>query len=375
MHLGGTFLLLAFVVLPGAGCSGKAEEEPLLLGHVAPFSRTDRIIGEHARRGIRLAVEDANEEDNRIAGRRVAVVHADSRGETSLARSETVRLIAVNKGLAVLGGEPAAADELASALQLYSVSFVTPSALLHPATRDGILSLDVAPAFRGEVLALFADKVLKADSAVVLVDEKPLCAATATAFAQKWRGAGKNKRVQTWNYDPKEKADTLAGRVRAIKANVVVFAGTAREFARIRAAFDGAKLKAALVFAGEADEWCVLLADPADAGRGVYGATPYSLGHLSAVGKKILERYRQRNHEDPDAYACGGYEMVSVVVQALRDTKGVGGARLREELSKEREFDGLTGKLSFEKGRARRPLYVFRRGEEGQAKEYKPEKP
>lgn len=373
MHLARTFLLLILVVLLGAGCSGKAEEEPLLLGHVVPFSRADRSIGEHARRGMRLAVEDANEEDNRIAGRRVAVVHADSRGETSLARSETVRLISVNKVLTVLGGEPASADELASALQLYSVSFVTPSALLHPASRDGILSLDVAPEFRGEVLARFADKVLKADSAVVLVDEKPLCAATATAFAQKWRAAGNDKRVQTWNYDPKEDADKLARRLTAT-AEVVVFAGTAREFARARAAFDEAKLEVALVFAGEGDEWARLLADP-DAGRGVYGATPYSLGHLSDAGKKVVERYRQRNHEDPDAYACGGYEMVSVVVQALRDTKGVGGARLREELSKEREFDGLTGKLTFEKGRARRPLYVFRRGEEGQAKEYKPEKP
>src|SRR5260370_4080826 len=63
-----TLAVLVFVSVGGAGCSGKGEEEPLYLGHVAPLSRADRIVGEHARRGMRLAVEEANEEDNRIAG-------------------------------------------------------------------------------------------------------------------------------------------------------------------------------------------------------------------------------------------------------------------------------------------------------------------
>jgi branched-chain amino acid transport system substrate-binding protein len=373
MHVGRIFLLLILAVLPVAGCSNKGEEEPLYLGHVAPFSKADRIVGEHTRRGMRLAIEKANEEDNRIVGRRVAVVHADSRGETNLARGEAIRLVTVNRVLAILGGEPAGADELAAALQLYSVPYVTPSPLLNPAPRDGILSLDVDPAFRGEVLARFADKVLEADKVVVLVDERPLCAAVATAFARKWRATGNNKQVQTFNYDADEDADKLVRRVREAKATVLVFAGTAREFAQARAALDNAMLKLTLVFAGTSDEWARLLAD-ADAGHDVYGATPYSLPHLSEGGKKFLKGYRARNHEDPDYFACAGYEIVSVVVQGLRDTRGVSGTRLREELSQEREFEGLTGKLTFEKGRALRPLYVFRRGDEAKAREYKPEK-
>ena len=372
MHLARIFLLLALVLLPAAGCSGKGEEEPLYLGHVAPLSGVERAIGEHARGGMRVAVEQANEEDNRIAGRRVAVVHADSRGEKNLARGEAIRLVTANRVLAVLGGEPAGGDELASALQLYSVSFVTPSALLNPAPRDGILSLDVDPDFRGEVLARFADKVLEADKAVVLVDERPLCTAVAGAFARTWRASGNNKQAQTLNYDPKGDADKLVRRVREAAARVLVFAGTANEFVRARAVLDKAGLKLTLVFAGEGEEWARLLADP-DAGRDVYGASPYSLQQLSEGGKKFLERYRARNHEDPDFFACAGYELVSVMVQGLRETRGVGGARLREELSKERDFDSLMGKLTFVKGRARRPLYVSRRGE-AKAKAYQPEK-
>src|SRR5262249_2381784 len=284
-------------------------------------------------------------------GRRLAVVHADSRGDADRAAGEVVRLVTVNKVLAVLGGEPAAAGRLGGTVRPYNVPLVTPAPLATPAPQGGGgRSPDGPPEIRGEVLARFAGGVLQARRAALVADaERPPCAAAAAAFARHWR-AGANRQLQAWNYDRDDKGERLAGRVREAKAQVFVFAGAARDFARARAALEAAKLSVPLVFAGEAEEWAALLAD-AEAGRGVYGAAPSSLKHLGDDGKKFVKRYRERHHEEPDLYALGGYEMVRVVAQGLRDTKGQGGARLREELGKERDFDGLTGKLTFDKGR------------------------
>lgn len=376
MPLARALLLLTLAVPTLAGCSRKAEEEPLLLGHIAPLSRADRGVGEHARHGILLALEDANKNDQRIAGRRVAVLHADSRGEAERASGEAVRLIAVNKVLAVLGGESATIERLITAVQPYNVPLLTATALRRPAGQEGVFSIAVAPDFQGDVLARFAATLPGVKRALLLIDDgRPICAAVASAFARKWR-ADKNE-IETLSYtstakdDPSLKGDKLLRRLKEFKAQVVVFAGSAAEFARVRPVLDGVDAKLPLLFAGEAEEGARVLADP-DAGRGVYGATPYAANHFSDNGKQFLKRYREKVHEDPDLFACQGWEMVGVLVQALRETKGVGGARLRDELGRESGFDGLTGKLTFKKGQVARPLYVLRRGEEGRAKEYKP---
>src|SRR5215813_12006974 len=359
-------LLLSLCVL--AGCSQRSEEEPFLVGHVAPFSGRDRLIGEHARRGMRLALEVANE--TRIAGRRVAIQHADSRGDPDRARAEAVRLITVNKMLAILGGEADSVERLAAAVQSYSVPLLTPAVPRGPAGQEGVFSLDVTPDFRGEVLARFADKELKVDRAAVLVDDaRPVCAAVASAFVKQWRGSEK-KTVRTLSHDPKLDKHKLATLLRDVQ--VLVFAGTAKDFGQVRAALEAEKLTPKLLFAGEAEEWVRLVSD-VDVSRGVYAASLYAAPGLTKEGKQFVADYRKRYEEAPDLHAFAGYELANVIVEALRETRGVGGTKLREELAKDREFRGLTGTLQFKDGHAVRPLYVLRRGEEDQAKEYKPD--
>jgi branched-chain amino acid transport system substrate-binding protein len=367
--------VLTLAVLTVAGCSRRAEEEPLLLGHLTSFSGSDRVAGEHARQGIVLALEDANKEDNRIAGRRVAVLHVDSRGDAERAAGEAVRLITVNKVLALLGGEPATVERLIATLPSTGPPLLTAVTLRPPAGQDGVFSVAAPPEFHGEVLARFASKVLKAERALLLVDDdRPTCVAVAGAFGKKWRSTDKSG-LETISYE-NNIGDRLARRVREFKAQVVVLACDARAVAKVRPALDSVRVP--LVFAGEAEEWARVLADP-DA-RGIYGATPYATAskYLTDDGKQFLKRYREQYHEDPDLFAYQGNELVRVAVQALRETKGIGGTKLREVLAREEGFDGLTGKLVFKGGQVRRPLYVVRRvqgqgqGEEEQV-EYKPE--
>src|SRR5262249_25133900 len=62
--------------------------------------------GEHARRGASLAVADFAE--TRVGNRRLGAVFADGRGEEEATRAAAVRLLAANKGTALVGGPGAA---------------------------------------------------------------------------------------------------------------------------------------------------------------------------------------------------------------------------------------------------------------------------
>src|SRR3954451_20585982 len=99
---------LLLCCLLSAGCANREPPEPILVGQVAPFSGPDKYIGDHVTQGLTLAVEDAHKDENRLRGRKVAVLTPDSRPVEGGIENKAVRLVAVDHVAALLGGtEPA----------------------------------------------------------------------------------------------------------------------------------------------------------------------------------------------------------------------------------------------------------------------------
>ena len=87
------------------GCYHRNESETVFVGHIAPFSGRDKAVGEHAKQGITLAVEEINNSENQNSNGRIAVLHVDSLGDPEALQPEAVRLITVNRVTALLGGQ------------------------------------------------------------------------------------------------------------------------------------------------------------------------------------------------------------------------------------------------------------------------------
>src|SRR5205823_2676801 len=101
MTLRSRTLLLLCAVLTLTGCSNTSPS-PVFVGHVV--SHLDRNGGESSARGIRLAVMEANKNPDKGAGRQVKVIHTDTLGKLEAFEGEAVRLVAVNRVAALLGG-------------------------------------------------------------------------------------------------------------------------------------------------------------------------------------------------------------------------------------------------------------------------------
>jgi branched-chain amino acid transport system substrate-binding protein len=361
-------LALSVVILALAGCSQKTVTEPIWIGHLAPLSGPDKWKGDHARQGVDLAVEETKNE-KRVGGQPVEFRHANTRGEADRLQAEAVRLLTVNKVVALLdGSDPALAERLAPTAQPYAVPVVVAAELPGPA--DLVFSLGAGPPARAKALARFAGQELKAKKAVVLTDGRlPLAVNLARAFVLEWTKA--KAPVEEWTFRADaELADFLSHTAKA-KPDVVLFAGSVADLTKAHSQLEAAGSHGPLLFGGEDAGEETLRALPEGA-AGVYLATAFTTRGLSEKGKAFARRYEERFHEAPDLYAAQAYDGARLLIEALHRAGTTTTAKVREELSRVENFDCVTGPLSIKDQCARRRVFVIEveKGMPRLAKEY-----
>ncbi|HLJ93797.1 MAG TPA: ABC transporter substrate-binding protein [Gemmataceae bacterium] len=376
--LGRVFLPCCFL-LALCGCKSKAEPSPLLIGHVAPFSGPDKSMGEHARQAIRLAITEANSEENGAAGLRVAVVHVDAHGSLEALQPEVVRLIKVNGVVGLFGGKSAAeVERLGHAAQPYDVPLITPAAVPTELMTDNVYSVSASLAFQGQILARFLTENLKATPVAILVDSRrPASIALAEAF-EKEPALMKSAAPRQWSYQSDADLAKAIEQLKAMKPQAVLYAGAAADLARTRTLLQAMGITAPLLLGAESEQLAALQSNP-NPGHVVYLATPYGSGNEAPKLLKFDQDYQKRFHEPPDTDARLAYEGIQILIQAIRRAKPPSSASaVAKQLGDSEGFDSLTGHVLFGKYHAlRRPLFVIRmeNGQRQEAKRFDPDGP
>jgi branched-chain amino acid transport system substrate-binding protein len=357
------FLVRACVftlVVLSAGCNRKTAPEPIFLGHVAPLSGRAKVVGEHARRGIQLALEEANARGDMPGGRPLEVLHVDSKGDPDLAERQAVRLLKVSAAAAILGGaDGPEVERLARAAQPLGAAVVTPASWLDRPGADPIFSLGLTPEGRGKALALFAAKELKLEQVgVVSRRDDRLAAALVEAFRQAF-AAGAGQRVESEReYASAADLVAVADRLKERKPNAILFAGPPEDLLKLRERIAGTP--PVILYGGDEADQSLLLADRQLA-EGVYLATAFVADLDTAPAKEFAKKHQDRFGEPPDVHAALGYEAVRFALDGLRPAKVVTAPRLREELFKVGRFEGLSGPMTVGGDRrVNRPAYVVR---------------
>jgi branched-chain amino acid transport system substrate-binding protein len=367
-------LLCVGLLLVLAGCWQAAPLEPFPIGHLAPLTGPDKVVGEHAREAIDLAVEEINKVDRKTV-RPAVVFHADTRGEGDTAQGEAVRLLSVNRVVALLDStDEEQLERIVRAVQPYKVPLLTSSRLAPSVPAETVFSLTASPGYQGQVLAHFAAEELKADSVVALADSRtPAGTTLADAFTRECGKIG-NVRVQQWAYKGNDDVGELAGRLKAAPPKAILFAGAASDLEQMRPQLHAAAPEAALLFGGAEGSWQGLAQD--DSGKPLYLTTVFLSEGLSGSGEEVAQKYQERFHHELDARSALAYDGVRVLVGALRAVRPPDSAEVLKKLVATDNFEGLTGPLSFTKEHCtRRPVFVatFEAGRLKLAKRYDPE--
>jgi branched-chain amino acid transport system substrate-binding protein len=347
-----------FPLIVAAGCSSKPGTGPVWVGQLLPLEGANRTIGQHARQGVELAAADAQAAGHNVAGRPVAFLHVDSRGDAETVQAETVRLVTVNRAAALLADFDAALTErLLRANQSYGVPVIVPGELPAAADTDAVVALGVPPAVRGRLLARHAGGERRLPRVGVLTDSRrPVASALAAAFVKGWPGM--RDAVEEWTFaTDAEREERTTRLIQAAPAGILLACSVA-DFRALRPRLAAALPRAVLLYGGE-DAGALPLQTEVEGSPEVDLATVYDTDHLSETGKAFARRYDERFHEPPDLYAAQAHDAARLLLDVMQHAGSSSKDALRKELTHLESFESATGPVQWKDRQPRRRVFLM----------------
>lgn len=352
------------ILLALAGCNTNATPPPIVIGHVSDKTRLDKA-GTQAELGIRLALFELSKDGalaETFAGRKIEVRHTDTKGEPDAFEAEAVRLDAINRSVALFGG--LSAKEVA-ALDHVKMPVLTFHGQPVSGASKNVFYLGMSATRQGEVLARHSQHASTPAVVMVLDERRP----DRAAFSESYQGSLSVVRrslqatnIITVRFGKDPKWNELMERIRTHQASYVVFAGDVQDFNSFYKPFRAAVSHTTeLVYAGS-DGDHRLFDFGVEAKDPIVLATAFHADPTSEKVQTFLKAFREMpDKTEADVHAALAYDGMRLFVTALKETRTqVTPEKIREELLKIKDFDGVTGPLTITAERqVSRPIHVM----------------
>jgi branched-chain amino acid transport system substrate-binding protein len=359
------FWILGLMVCMLPACGKKGDSPPILVGQLVPSTGADAAMAEHARQGIFFAVEEVNQEDRLIQGRRVEVIHPEVGPDPEVHRAAGVRLIAVNRVTALLGGnDPQQVESLVESLGLVSeaakVPLLVTGGLPGRPANHFVFYLGMTPSYQGRSLGRFAGEEWQGKSIALLLGvrekKEPLHRALAEAFTKEF-GKSSGQILGPWTFRSSDEVQELTRRITEQSPAAILLAGSVDDLAAFRKAGLPENLP---VMLGSADGSQSLVRN-LEISNPVYLATAFAAQEKHEKSQDFIRRFQEKFHAAPDVHSALAYDSARFLFEALRNAKSLEGSKVREALAEIKAFAGITGDVHLnEDNTVVRPVFILK---------------
>lgn len=338
--LAGTVILAEFT---------RSTDRFVKIGAILPLTGDAAQYGKACQRGMDLAIEQLNAQDN-TNGKALSIVYEDSQAVPATAVSAMNKLIAVDR-VKLITGDMFSATTLAIApiAQREGVVLISPTASAQavPMTGDHVFSIYPSDAYDGEFLGKSMHKLWPSFSRVAIVYAQAEAMVTCKdAFRAAIEGAGIE--ITTDDGIPPGTRDlsTVVTRIASGKPQVVLCALYLPEMAVLLK--EAATQRLALQFLGISTCYDPKLFDLAgNAAEGLVFSAPFFDVESGDPGvKDFVSAYEFHYGEKPDVWAAYGYDVVRIAAKGIRSSEGEPGS-LYSHIASISGFHGATGTTSF----------------------------
>lgn len=346
-------LFTLFFIFSFSGCTKKEDKNIIKIGEYGSLTGSEATFGTSTHNGIMLAIDDFNTQGG-LNGKKIKIITVDDQGKPEEAASAVTKLITSDKVVALLG-EVASSRSLAGApiSQRYKIPMVTPSSTNPKVTQVGdyIFRTCFIDPFQGQVMANFATRTLKAKKVAVLRDVKSdYSVGLAEFFRKTFEGNGGNV-VADLSYtagDIDFKAQLTA--IRSKKVDAIFVPGYYTEVGLIARQAKELGINVPLL-GGDGWDSERLTEIAGTALDHSFFSNHYTSESQDPRVVAFVEKYKKVYGSVPDGLAAMGYDAALVLIDALKRTPNQTPKEIRDALAETKNFQAVTGIISFNENR------------------------
>ena len=344
MRLRSCLFLLASLL---AGCGRSGQGEPIFIGHLAPLQAADKTRFEHARQGMSLAIEELNQQRSATPARQFVVLHVNADEDLDQLQASAVRLLTVNRAIALIGGHDATqVERLTRAAQPYETPLITSAMTAPYLASDYLFSLETSPARVAKVAARWLNETIHGDVLAFAFDSRSPVAAALAAAVRAELPQGKKGSLVEVPFGPQPKFNETCETLRQSRVKAWVFFGKTEDWLGLRRALRECGSKIPCLVLDSVGPLETLPSAP-EADGDVYQITAYFSQVQGKTSAAFQSNYAKRFHTEPDIYAAQGYDAVRMIAEASSSGKTNLAGKQAVDLNAffKSPFDSCTGPL------------------------------
>ncbi len=334
-------------------CTKKTNDNEIVIGSYSSNTGSTATFGVYQLRGTEMAVNEINATGG-INGKKIKLINYDNKSDSDETLAVVNRLISQDKVVAILGEATSGRSKIgAQVAQQNKVPMLTSSATNPDVTKVGnfIFRACFIDPFQGLVMAKFMTETLKVKKAAIMRDIKSdYSVGLSDNFAAKLKELGgeivADVSYQEGDIDFKSQLTSLKGK----NPDVIFIPGYYGEVALVAKQLKELGMKQPML---GGDGWSSpdLFKIAKEAINGHYFSNHYTTESKDPKTMKFVQEFKTKFNETPDVMAALAYDATYMMAEAIKNTKAVTSENIREELSKIKDFHGVTGKMSMDANR------------------------
>ena len=334
-------------------CTKKTNDNEILLGSYSSNTGATGSFGVLQKQGIEMAVEEINAKGG-INGKKINLINYDNKSENDETLAVVNRLVSQDNVLAIIGETTSGKSKIGAQIaQSNKVVMLSPSATNPDVTKVGnyIFRACFIDPFQGSVMAKFTTENLKFKKAAILRDVKSdYSVGLSDVFAAEFKKMGGDIVIDVSYQEGDIDFKSQLTSIKAKKPDVIFVPGYYNEVALLAKQLK--ELGMTQILLG-GDGWSSpkLYEIGKEAMNGHYFSNHYTTESKEPKTVEFIKNYKAKHNEDPDVMAALGYDAVFLMAEAIKNTKILTRETIREELSKIKGFEGVTGKMSMDENR------------------------
>jgi branched-chain amino acid transport system substrate-binding protein len=363
--LAGAILLAAWAFVAGchkAPSQTGAGSDVIKVGEFASLTGSEATFGQSSHKGTALAVSDINAAGG-VLGESIQLLTEDDQSQAGQPAT-VVRKLITSDGVVAILGEVASSKSLEAApiCQQYKIPMISPASTNPKVTEAGdyIFRVCFIDPFQGTVMANFARKTLKLNTAAVFTDVKSDYSLGLAKFFKQGFIADGGKIVAEQNYSAGDKDfNAQLTAIKAAKPDGIFVPGYYTEVGLIvlQARQQGITVP---IFGGDGWESSSLVPIGGKSLEGCYFSTHYSPQDASPRVQNFVREFKATYDETPDAMAALGYDSAMILADAIKRAGSTDGAKVRDALAATKDFAGVTGEITIDANRnASKPAVIL----------------